>query len=228
MTGGQHNPEAITVDQLAERTGMTVRNLREWRTLGLLPAAELRGRVGYYDPSLVDRVKRIRKLHAEGFTLELIRRMLETGGEGAMRLAGALRSPFRAGEPPAAALTEALRGLGLEEDQIDAVLAELRGHADGMAAVFEALWRRHIWEPHLAAGMPEAGLVNDMLGQLQPLALDAVTTTFKVAMETRIEQGIAAELERQRRSSEAENTAPDGSASTTVRKGGASSGPATT
>ncbi|MGH7856147.1 MAG: MerR family transcriptional regulator, partial [Candidatus Binatia bacterium] len=40
--------DALTIDELAKGVGMTVRNLREWRTLGLLPPAEMRGRVGYY------------------------------------------------------------------------------------------------------------------------------------------------------------------------------------
>ena len=55
---------------------MTVRNLREWRTLGLLPPAEIRGRVGYYDESVVERIEGVKQLQAEGFPLDLIRRML--------------------------------------------------------------------------------------------------------------------------------------------------------
>src|SRR3954451_2503282 len=87
---------ALTVAELAERVGMTVRNLREWKTLGLLPAAEMRGRIGYYPPEVVERVERIQKLHSEGFTLELIGRMLDAGDE-VMRLAETLRAPVRAG-----------------------------------------------------------------------------------------------------------------------------------
>src|SRR4051794_41414070 len=87
---------ALTVSQLAERVEMTVRNLREWKTLGLLPRAEMRGRVGYYPPEVVDRVERIKKLHAEGFTLELIGRMLDAG-EDVMRLAETLRAPALVG-----------------------------------------------------------------------------------------------------------------------------------
>src|SRR5258706_7273271 len=87
---------ALTVDELADRVGMTVRNIREWRTLGLLPLAELRGRVGYYQPDVVERVERIKRLHSEGFTLELISRMLDAGDE-VMRLAETLREAVRAG-----------------------------------------------------------------------------------------------------------------------------------
>ena len=90
------NPQ-LTINELAERVGMTVRNLREWRSLGLLPRAEMRGRVGYYAPAVVDRIERIKKLHAEGFTLELIGRMLDAGGDAGdevMPLAETLRARF--------------------------------------------------------------------------------------------------------------------------------------
>jgi DNA-binding transcriptional MerR regulator len=98
----QTTPE-LTIDDLAQRVGMSVRNLREWRTLGLLPPARMRGRNGFYDEAVVERVRGIQKLHAEGFTLELIRRMLETSGESGddvMRFARALRAPFRDKAPP--------------------------------------------------------------------------------------------------------------------------------
>ena len=95
--------ELLTIDELARRVGMSVRNLREWRTLGLLPPAEMRGRNGFYSEAVVERVRGIQRLHAEGFTLELIRRMLETSGESGddvMRFARALRAPFREAAPP--------------------------------------------------------------------------------------------------------------------------------
>jgi DNA-binding transcriptional MerR regulator len=38
----------LTIEQLAERTGMTVRNIRSHRARGLLQAPEVRNRVGYY------------------------------------------------------------------------------------------------------------------------------------------------------------------------------------
>ncbi len=200
MTEPERNPEAITVDELAARTGMTVRNLREWRTLGLLPAAELRGRVGYYDPALVERVQQIQKLHAEGFTLELIRKMLDAGGEDVMRLAGALRAPFRTAEASVriAQIGDELRALGLSDEQLLEATATIREHADGIAELFERVWYEHIWDPFVEAGMPEERLaeLGGQLSHVQPLALDAVVAIFTVAMEARIEKGIARELGR--------------------------------
>ena len=108
------SPE-LTIGELAERVGITVRNLREWRTLGLLPPAERRGRVGYYDDTVVARVERIKQLQEQGFPLELIRRMLEASdgyGDDVMGLASALRAPFREEEAPVVDLAELARRWG--------------------------------------------------------------------------------------------------------------------
>lgn len=198
----QSDSNAITIDALAERLGMTVRNLREWRSLGLLPPAEMNGRVGYYGPAVVERLERVKELHSEGFTLELIRRMLDVGGdagEDVMRLAAALRAPFR--EPRGATIERigaTLTGLGLSAEQILSVTTEIRGHADSIAELFEQVWLDHVWEPFISAGMPEEELatIEETLAKVQPLALDAVITVFTIAMEARIEKGIARELAR--------------------------------
>src|SRR3954451_7521491 len=122
----------LTIDELAREVGMTVRNLREWRALGLLPAPEMRGRTGYYEAAQVDRLRRIRQLHAEGFPLDLIRRLLETSGpagDEVMSFARALREPFRAKRGQAQA---GLDTLGLSADEAKRATAELRRHADGV------------------------------------------------------------------------------------------------
>ncbi len=41
----------MTIRELAERTGMTVRNIRAHQTRGLLPPPVVRGRTGYYTRS---------------------------------------------------------------------------------------------------------------------------------------------------------------------------------
>ena len=111
VESSQTAPE-LTIDELARRVGMSVRNVREWRAQGLLPAPRMRGRVGYYDEAQVDRLNRIRQLHAEGFPLDLIRRLLEASGDAGevvMGFASALRAPFREEHPPQADLAELAR-----------------------------------------------------------------------------------------------------------------------
>jgi hypothetical protein len=102
-----------------------------------------------------------------------------------------------------ARVADALQRLGLSlEEALDATAA-IREHADGVAELFEQLWMRHVWEPFIEAGMPEDGLpqLQETLAEMQPMALEAVIALFTVAMEARIEQGIAREVERASRSS---------------------------
>jgi DNA-binding transcriptional MerR regulator len=198
--------DELTIDELAERVGMTVRNLREWRTLGLLPRARMRGRVGYYPPEVVERVERIQKLHAEGFTLELISRMLDAGGEAGdevMRLAATLRAPVgeAAVADPAeriARIVASLQELGLDLDEIEAATARIRDHLERIAEIFEGVWRETIWEPFVEAGMPDDQLpgIQAAATRVKPLALDAVVALFTIAMDAQIESGIARELGR--------------------------------
>lgn len=73
--------ESFTIEELAKRTGMTVRALRSWNSKGLLQAPEIRGRTGYYTEDHVGRVERVRTLIAEGYNLGVIARMLASGGD---------------------------------------------------------------------------------------------------------------------------------------------------
>ena len=90
----------LTIDELAQRSGMTGRNIRQWQTYGLLPPPQRRGRVGIYTEDHLARIIRIKELRAQGFPLDLIRRLLESPGmdaEADMRhlAAGAVRKPAR-------------------------------------------------------------------------------------------------------------------------------------
>ena len=55
----------LTIDELARRTGMTVRNIRAHQSRGLLPPPEVRGRTGYYGSEHLARIELIRELQAE-------------------------------------------------------------------------------------------------------------------------------------------------------------------
>jgi DNA-binding transcriptional MerR regulator len=74
----------LTIDELARKVGLSVRNLRSHQARGLLPPPEVRGRVGYYGPEHVDRVRLIQELQNEGLKLDGIKRLLEeSSGTGA-------------------------------------------------------------------------------------------------------------------------------------------------
>jgi DNA-binding transcriptional MerR regulator len=67
----------MTVDALAQRAGMTVRNVRAHQSRGLLQPPEVRGRTGYYGAHHLARLELVKELQAEGFNLEAIRRIIE-------------------------------------------------------------------------------------------------------------------------------------------------------
>ncbi|WP_460605345.1 MerR family transcriptional regulator [Jatrophihabitans fulvus] len=68
---------ALTVDELAARTGLTVRTVRFYASEGLLPAPERRGRIAYYDARHRMRLDLIRTLQEHGYTLAAIERVLQ-------------------------------------------------------------------------------------------------------------------------------------------------------
>ena len=53
---------SLTVEQLAYETGMSVRNIRNHQSRGLLPPPEVRARVGYYGPEHVARLNELSEL----------------------------------------------------------------------------------------------------------------------------------------------------------------------
>jgi DNA-binding transcriptional MerR regulator len=77
---------ALTIEQLAAQSGMTVRNIRAHQARGLLDPPDVRLRVGYYGPEHVTRLKLIRQLQDEGFNLAGIKRLLDDDPEPAERL----------------------------------------------------------------------------------------------------------------------------------------------
>ena len=64
--------ELLTLDELTNRVGMSVRNVRFYTTKGLVPPPIRRGRSGYYSPDHVARLELVQELQAHGFTLSAI------------------------------------------------------------------------------------------------------------------------------------------------------------
>jgi len=73
----------LTIDDLAQRVGMTVRNVRAHQSRGLLPPPVVRGRTGYYDEDHVARLELIKDMQADGFNLRAIRHALDALPAGA-------------------------------------------------------------------------------------------------------------------------------------------------
>jgi len=111
----------LTVEQLAHETGMSVRNIRNHQSRGLLPPPEVRGRVGYYGPQHVARLRLIQELQAEGFKLSAIERLIGEHGADADRFVGlrqAITAPFAAETPEVVDREELRERLGVEDDEL--------------------------------------------------------------------------------------------------------------
>lgn len=111
----------LTIDELARATGMTARNIRAHQSRGLLPPPEVRGRTGYYGGEHVERIELIKEMQAEGFSLELIRRMIESANGSSGEVLGftrALRAPFVEEEPEFTDLADLARRFGSSDPDV--------------------------------------------------------------------------------------------------------------
>lgn len=122
----------MTIEELASAAGMTVRNVREHQTRGLLPPPALVGRKGFYDGRHLARLQVVRQLQDEGLNLQAIGWLLDQAPpetvDEVVRLKQALFAPWvteeprvytledlvaRFGEEAGAATRERATGLGL-------------------------------------------------------------------------------------------------------------------
>ncbi|RZT84544.1 MerR-like DNA binding protein [Pseudonocardia sediminis] len=232
--------DEFTIDGLAARAGMTVRNVRAHLSRGLLPAGELRGRTAYYTTTHLARLELISGLQRRGFSLAaigvLINQTSSGGAEEALRLYRGMLAPWEPEKPvemaaeefpgwlgvtlPDGALDE-LRTSGLIEETghgrlrvmnpglvmagaqavaigvpAAAVLEvglSLEDRTRGIAELFVAMFRDHLWNPHVAAGLPRDGgaEVRTAVEALQPVATQALLAAFRSTMQQTMDSFIA-------------------------------------
>lgn len=146
---GEHEDpeEGFVVEELAQRTGVSVRSLRSYQSRQLLPPPTLRGRTGFYGPAHVARVRLIQDLRAAGLKLDGIARMLDddvradeqllaftqqargmfadADGQPRPTTIEELLERFRVGEGEAVAVLEAAVRLGLLRETADGGIEEV-------------------------------------------------------------------------------------------------------
>lgn len=88
----------FTVDELARRAEMTVRNVRAYTSRGLIDPPRLEGRTGYYSVAHLQRLTLIRSLVTRGFTLTAVENALTHSPEPFSDLALDLMSVFDASD----------------------------------------------------------------------------------------------------------------------------------
>lgn len=117
---GEDADPGLTVDELAARVGVTVRNVRAYSARGLLPPPRLVGRTGYYGREHVARLLLVREMLAEGYSLAMIERTLATAPPNAssatLALHRALLAPWLPAEPETLTGAELAARAGVVED----------------------------------------------------------------------------------------------------------------
>lgn len=72
----------LTISDLAEQAGLTVRTLRDYNERGLLPPPKMKGRTGFYGEEHLNRVRIVERLLERGITLNGVRGLLEAWDRG--------------------------------------------------------------------------------------------------------------------------------------------------
>lgn len=111
--------DQITIDELARRSGMTVRNIRAHQSRGLLPPPDVVGRTGYYGENHISRLELIKEMQADGFNLGAIARLLKGVGDSSGEVLGftrAVKAPFEDESPEILDQQEIAKRWGGEAD----------------------------------------------------------------------------------------------------------------
>ncbi|MEX0663578.1 MAG: MerR family transcriptional regulator [Acidimicrobiia bacterium] len=133
--------EGLRVEDLAAETGVSVDTIRFYQKRRLLSPPARDGRVAFYGADHVARLARIRELQGRGFSLAVIRRLLE--GE---------LDP--ADEPLVAAVAGAQRGEPVGDEIVERLtLGELAARAEVPEAILEAVARAGLLAPQVRAGV---------------------------------------------------------------------------
>jgi DNA-binding transcriptional MerR regulator len=72
----------MTIEQLASQADTATSTVRMYQTRGLLPPPVRRGRIGYYGPGHLSRLRLIADLQEQGFSLASIKRLTEAWESG--------------------------------------------------------------------------------------------------------------------------------------------------
>jgi DNA-binding transcriptional MerR regulator len=189
--------DSFTIDELAEAAGMTPRNVRAYRTKGLLAPPLRVGRTSRYRTAHLRRLRDIRQLRDAGLPLKLIieaaGRGEDLGPAGALWLAagrlsargpeaaGPIQTPAFVADPQAYAIMQALTGRGLTPATVLLLALRTARAGSALAADLSHLLAAASEDPALAGQLPSRAkadvidlatvITREMLGQtLEPAA----------------------------------------------------------
>jgi DNA-binding transcriptional MerR regulator len=72
----------LTIEELAQRAAIKTSTIRLYQSRGLLPPPQVSGRVGFYSPAHLARLRVIARLQERGYSLSSIKELLDGWSEG--------------------------------------------------------------------------------------------------------------------------------------------------
>jgi DNA-binding transcriptional MerR regulator len=182
----------LTIDELAQEAGTTVRNVRVYQDRGLLPPPERRGRLGLYGQDHLRRLRLVLRMLGRGYPLAAIRELVEAWEEqrdiaSVLGLEEAMTAPFQA-EGPRRLSVARLREL-LGGDEVAAARAIETGLAslDGDDVVIRNPRFFDLGTDLLAEGFPPRAMVE--LAAAMAQAMDAVAQMCVSFVDEHVWQG---------------------------------------
>ena len=119
--------EEFVVEELARRTGLTVRSIRSYQTRKLLPPPSVRSRTGYYGEHHVARIELIKDLQSQGMKLSSMARLLngQSGSDAdLLRFSRTLSTLFDERAQVLTTAADLQRRFGVSDDQAPGVLGK--------------------------------------------------------------------------------------------------------
>jgi DNA-binding transcriptional MerR regulator len=99
----------LRIEDAARAAGLSTRNLRAYQSFGLVPPPHLEGRVGRYGPEHLARLRSVRRLQAQGFSLAGIRALFAAHARGLSLAALVGAEPSALEDAPAPEAPRSLR-----------------------------------------------------------------------------------------------------------------------
>jgi DNA-binding transcriptional MerR regulator len=115
---------AIRVEELARRADVSVDTIRFYQKRRLLPPPRREGRVAWYDAEHEDRLVRIKELQRQGFSLAVIRRLLDGELDATDVPLAAAVAGAQQGDAELLDLTELAARVGIPAPLVEAVVRE--------------------------------------------------------------------------------------------------------
>lgn len=178
----------LTIDELAAETGMTVRNVRYYASLGLIPPPVRRGRMAYYREDHVARLELVRALQDHGFTLQAVERFLAALPDDIdpadLAMQRAMITSWASEPDDVTRIGRELLALGLPADLLVQTQEVVERHMASLTTELAELytdlrtepWRRRHHTPE------EAARLEATLPRIRQLTLEGVVASFQHAV----------------------------------------------